>query len=88
MFGYPEEMPMDITKGIDFEFRCKNNASEYIIRVCDSTNPTRRFGDVLYEEYAGVLGKQEEAVLDKFINDILTKSTSVPPVAANSGPRH
>ncbi|CAO4371012.1 unnamed protein product [Caenorhabditis nigoni] len=38
--------------------------------VCDSTNPTRRFGDVLYEEYADILGKQEEAVLDEFINDL------------------
>ncbi|CAO4371037.1 unnamed protein product [Caenorhabditis nigoni] len=72
MFGYPDEMSLDLTKGMDFELRCKSNASEYIIQVCDSTNPTHKFGDVLYEEYADVLEKKEDekAALDKFINDI------------------
>ncbi|PIC39350.1 hypothetical protein B9Z55_011065 [Caenorhabditis nigoni] len=46
MFGYPDEIPLDVLKQMNYELVCRNNATEYIVQVCDSTNPTREFGDV------------------------------------------
>ncbi|CAO4371038.1 unnamed protein product [Caenorhabditis nigoni] len=46
MFGYPDEMPLDVLKQMNHELVCRKNATEYIVQVCDSTNPTREFGDV------------------------------------------